>query len=128
MLTLLEGTATHNASDDLWSVLARAHACQRLASDDADLAYTVGLLSGAAKLLDTAPETVADSAGVGPDTREALVSGVGIVGRALAAVLAHEREDDDAVAATGFHGAEVSRVYLDALRESLTLVHEFLGR
>jgi EAL and modified HD-GYP domain-containing signal transduction protein len=47
VLALLEGTATYNASDDLWSVLARAHACQRLASDDADFAYTVGLLSGA---------------------------------------------------------------------------------
>jgi EAL and modified HD-GYP domain-containing signal transduction protein len=128
VLTLLEGTATQNTSDDLWSVLARAHACQRLATDSADLAYTVGLLSGAAHLLGTDAGTVADVAGVGPEAREALIAGEGRVGHALAAVLAHEREDDSAVAAAGYSGAEVSRIYLDALRESLQLVHDFLGR
>jgi EAL and modified HD-GYP domain-containing signal transduction protein len=128
VITLLEGTATQNASDDLWSVLARAHACSRLAPSSADLAYTIGLLSGAAQLLDTDVQTVAEGAGVGHDAREALVGGTGPAGRALRAVLAHEREDDEAVAAEGFNGAEVSRVYLDALRDSLQLVHEFLGR
>lgn len=128
VLALLEGTATQNASDDLWSVLARAHACQRLATDSADLAYTIGLLSGAAQLLGTDPAAVADGSGVGPDARQALVCGTGPAGRALRAVLAHEREDDDAVVAAGFDAAAVSRVYLDALRDSLQLVHDFLGR
>jgi EAL and modified HD-GYP domain-containing signal transduction protein len=128
VITLLEGTATQNASDDLWGVLARAHACSRLAPSSADLAYTIGLLSGAAQLLATDVETVAEVVGVGHDAREALVDGQGPAGHALRAVLAHEREDDEAVAAEGFNGAEVSRVYLDALRDSLQLVHEFLGR
>ena len=64
VLTLLEGTATQNASDDLWSVLARAHACARLTPDNADLAYTIGLLSGAAQLLGTDAEDVAKVAGL----------------------------------------------------------------
>lgn len=128
VLTLLEGTVTQNTTDDLWSVLARAHACQRLAVEQADLAYTVGLLSGAARLLSTDPESVADASGIGPDARVALVEGEGAAGRALRAVLAHEREDEAGVAAAGFSVGETSRVYLDALHESLQLVHVFLGR
>jgi EAL and modified HD-GYP domain-containing signal transduction protein len=128
VLTLLEGTATQNTTDELWSVLARAHACQRLAADQADLAYTVGLLSGAARLLGSDPETVADTSGIGPDARVALVAGEGPAGQALTAVLAHEREDDDGVLSTGFSVGEVSRFYLEALHESLQLVHQFLGR
>jgi EAL and modified HD-GYP domain-containing signal transduction protein len=128
VLALLEGTATQNTSDDLWSVLTRAHACQRLAVDDGDLAYTIGLLSGAAQLLSTDAATVAEVAGVGPDARAALLGGEGVAGRALRAVLAHEGEDDDGVAAAGFTSADVSRIYLEALHESLQLVHEFLGR
>lgn len=128
VLTLLEGTATQNTSDDLWSVLTRAHACQRLASNAADLAYTVGLLSGAAQLLGTDPVSVADVAGVGADARSALVDGAGPAGSALRAVIAHEQDDEGGIAAAGFRGADVSRIYLDALHESLQLVHEFLGR
>jgi c-di-GMP phosphodiesterase len=128
VLTLLEGTATQNASDDLWSVLARAHACSRLTPDSADLAYTIGLLAGAARLLGTDLEDVAKVAGLGRDASEALIGGAGPAGHALRAVLAHEREDDQAVAAEGLNAAEVSRVYLDALRDSLQLVHDFLGR
>jgi EAL and modified HD-GYP domain-containing signal transduction protein len=128
VLTLLEGTATQNTSDDLWSVLTRAHACQRLATAQSDLAYTIGLLSGAARLLGTDDGSVAEVSGVGPDARAALLNGDGPAGRALRAVLAHEAEDDDAVVAAGFTSADVSRIYLDALHESLQLVHEFLGR
>lgn len=126
VLTLLEGGTTRNSSDDLWSVLARAYACQRLAVHQADLAFTVGLLSGAAELLGSAPADVADGSGVGAEARAALLDGEGEAGRALTAVLAHERDDMEAVTATGLVPFDVSRAYLESLSESLKLVHDLL--
>lgn len=133
VLTLLEGIATPNSSDELWTVLTRAHACQRLVADgggksDADLAYTVGLLSGAAHLLGTDAETIADSSGVGAETRAALVDGQGPAGLALRAVLAQERDDELGILASGFQPGAVSRAYLSALHDSLQLVHQLVGR
>ncbi len=128
VLTLLEGGTTRSASDDLWSVLARAHACQRLAGRQADLAFTVGLLSGAADLLGATPDTVATGSGVGAQARAALLDGDGEAGRALVAVLAHERDDADGVTRTGLVPFDVSRAYLESLSESLQLVHDLLGR
>ena len=126
MLTLLEGGTTRNASDDLWSVLARAHACQRLAVHQSDLAFTVGLLSGAADLLGSEPADVADGSGVGAEARSALLDGDGEAGRALKAVLAHEQDDVDGIVATGLVPFDVSRAYLESLSESLQLVHDLM--
>ena len=132
VLTLLEGVATHNSSHELWNVLARAHACERLAAgiggSDTDAAYTVGLLSGAAHLLGTDVANVAEVSGVGEEARAALVDGAGVAGRALRAVIAHEREDTATLVALGFAPGEVSRVYMASLQESLQLVHQILGR
>jgi len=131
VLTLLEGVATQNASDELWSVLARALACQRLAEaagqQDTDLAYPVGLLAGAAHLLGSDARTVADATGVGDEARAALVDGEGPAGRALRAVLAHELDDDEGVESAGFATGEVSRIAIEALRDSLQLVRQILG-
>lgn len=127
VLTLLEGGTTTNSSDDLWAVLARAHACQRLADSDQDMAFTVGLLSGAADLLGSDLVTVADAAGIGPEARAALLEGAGPAGRVLAAVLAHEADDQEAIAATGLVPFDVSRAYLESLSESLQLVHDLTG-
>jgi c-di-GMP phosphodiesterase len=124
VLTLLEGSATTASSDGLWSVLARAFSCQRLGGGEADLAFTIGLLSGAAQLLGVEPEVVADGAGVGHEAREALLDGSGVAGRALIAVLAHERDDDEGIASTGLLPFDVSRAYLESLSESLKLVHD----
>lgn len=126
VLTLLEGGTTTSSSDDLWSVLARAFACQRLGAPEADLAFTVGLLSGAADLLGAEPESVAEGAGVGAEARAALLHGRGAAGRALAAVLAHERDDPDGIAETGLLPFDVSRTYLESLSESLELVHDLV--
>ena len=126
VLTLLEGGTTTSSSDDLWSVLARAFSCQRLGAPQADLAFTVGLLSGAADLLGVDPEQVADGAGVGVEARAALLSGEGSAGRALTAVLAHEADDAEAITATGLLPFDVSRTYLEALSESLELVHDLV--
>jgi EAL and modified HD-GYP domain-containing signal transduction protein len=126
VLTLLEGGTTRSSSDDLWSVLARAHACQRLAVHQPDLAFTVGLLSGAADLLGSAPSEVADRSGVGPEAKSALIEGDGEAGRALKAVLAHEKDDPDGISETGFVPFDVSRAYLESLSESLKLVHDLM--
>ncbi len=127
VLTLLEGSATTSSSDGLWSVLARAFACQRLGGPEADLAFTIGLLSGAAQLLGVEPDAVADGSGVGAEAREALLEGAGPAGRALVAVLAHEHDDDEGIASTGLLPFDVSRAYLESLSESLKLVHDVNG-
>jgi EAL and modified HD-GYP domain-containing signal transduction protein len=127
VLTLLEGGASSTSVDSLWSVLARAFACQRLGGDRADLAFTIGLLSGAAELLGVLPESVADGSGVSAEARNALLEGTGEAGRALVAVLAHERDDDEGIASTGLLPFDVSRAYLESLGESLKLVTELNG-
>jgi len=127
VLTLLEGGAVTAASDGLWSVLARAFACRRLGGDGADLAFTIGLLSGASELLGVEPEVVADGSGINNEARTALLEGTGEAGRALISVLAHERDDDEGVASTGLLPFDVSRAYLEALGESLKLVTEING-
>ncbi len=122
-LTMLEGGAVRNRIDDLWNVLTRANACQRLVRDERDLAYTIGMLSGCADLLGVELGEVASDAGIGPATRAALVEKVGPAGRALAAVLAHEAGDLDGISATGLMPYEVSRAYLESLSEALQVVN-----
>ncbi len=127
VLTLLEGSALGSASDDLWRVLARAFACERLADAEGDLAFTVGLLSGAAEMLGATEESVADGAGLREVAKAALVGHQGAAGHALAAVLAHEHEDAEGVAAAGLLPFDVSRAYLESLSASLELVHDLMG-
>ncbi|GAA3607772.1 HDOD domain-containing protein [Kineosporia mesophila] len=128
VLILIEGPSSASPADGLWKVLARAGTCRLLAPQEAgDLAFTVGLLSGAAELLGASPRTVAEAAGVTGDVRDALVSGLGGAGVALHAVLAHERDDDEGVAASGMSLHAVSHAYLESLSESLRLVEEISG-
>jgi c-di-GMP phosphodiesterase len=127
VLTLMEGSTVQEASDDLWTVLARAHACQRLSPHEPDLAFTVGLLSGAAQLLGTDPAEIAAGAGIGYQARLALLEGEGEAGRALSAVLAHERGDAPETQDVGFMPFDVSRTYLESLSDSLKLVHDLVG-
>jgi c-di-GMP phosphodiesterase len=124
VLALLDGGSVRDVSHDVWSVLARAHACQRLAAQHPDLGYTVGLLSGAAELLGAQADDVADGARLGTQARSALLHGDGDAGRALVAVLAHERDDLEELARTGLEPLDVSHAYLQSLRDSLQLVHD----
>ena len=59
--------------------------------------------------------------------RSALLDGTGDAGRALVAVLAHERDDVDAVARTGLAPLDVSHAYLQSLRDCLEIVHTLHG-
>lgn len=124
VLTLFEGGPAAASSDALWVVLTRAHACRGLAAADPDVAFTVGLLSGCAQLLGSEPEVVADAAGVAGSTREALLEGSGAAGRALSAVLAHELDDQEGIAASGLSPFDVSHTYLEALRAARRMVVE----
>jgi EAL and modified HD-GYP domain-containing signal transduction protein len=127
VLALLDGGTSRDVSDDLWAVLARAHACQRLSAEHPDLGYTVGLISGAAELLGAAPADVVEGAGLGAGARSALLDGDGDAGRALVAVLAHERDDVEGVTRTGLMPLDVSHAYLESLRDSLQIVHDLQG-
>jgi EAL and modified HD-GYP domain-containing signal transduction protein len=128
VLILLEGPSTASPADGLWKVLARACACRLLVPPGlADLAFTVGLLSGAAELLGASPQTVAEAAGVTKEVRDALVGVTGGAGTALSAVLAHERDDDAGVLASHLAPYDVSHAYLESLSESLRLVEEITG-
>jgi len=128
VLTMLEGPAAASPADCLWKVLARACACRLLApATAADLAFTVGLLSGAAELLGAPADQVAKASGVSVAVQDALAGGEGVAGRLLAAVRAHELEDEQGVLAAGMSPYDVSQIYLAALSDALRLVQEIAG-
>ena len=127
VLALLDGGSSRDVGHDVWSVLARAHATQRLAAAEPELGFTIGLLSGAAELLGAEPDDVVHGAGLGAHARSALLQGDGDAGRALTAVLAHERDDVAAVTRTGLEPLDVSHAYLESLRDSLAIVHDLAG-
>ena len=66
--------------------------------------------------------------GVGAEARAALLDGEGSAGRALTAVLAHEADDADAIAATGLLPFDVSRTYLEALTSRWSSSTTWSGR
>jgi c-di-GMP phosphodiesterase len=133
VLMLLEGPSQASPADGLWKVLARACACRTLdirssaSASIGGVAFTIGLLSGAAELLGIGPHLVAEAAGVTQEVHDALVSGLGATGTALHAVLAHERDDEEGVQASGLSPYDVSHAYLESLSESLRLVEEITG-
>ena len=101
----------------LWSVLARALTCGVLA--DSDAGYTVGLLSAVAAAGAPVRRLPGRALrGVRADRRHALRDQTGVYGPVLAAVLAHEENDLEAVAATGLDPQDVARIYLAAVPEA----------
>ena len=118
-LSVLSGTVA-DTPHNLWSVLSRAQACASLAGTDT--AFTVGLLSGVADVLGADPDRLLSSTGVSAELRAAIIDREGADGLALSAVVAHERDDVDAVEATGINVFDVSRVYLEALSRTLDIV------
>ncbi|MDM7830529.1 EAL and HDOD domain-containing protein [Cellulomonas edaphi] len=105
--------------DVLWSVLTRALACWRLASND-DAAYTVGMLSAMAGALDVSIESVVERSGVSAELARGLRGQGGFYGSVLDAAMGHEADDPAAVRAAGFNPIEVARTYLRAMPEALS--------
>jgi EAL and modified HD-GYP domain-containing signal transduction protein len=105
--------------DRLWVILARAMACEALADDSA--AYTVGMLSGLAQQLGVPTEAVLAKVGVSEVVAAAIRDEVGPMGLVLRAVRAHEHSDSAGVLRTGLLPGEVSRVYLECLRDALAI-------
>jgi EAL and modified HD-GYP domain-containing signal transduction protein len=101
----------------LWSILTRAMTCRTLAGDDA--AYTVGLLSAVAAQQAIDLEELVTRTGVSDQLAVGLLHHEGRYGRVLAAVLAHEENDTDAVQATGLEPWDVAHAYLAAVPVAL---------
>lgn len=114
-MTSLVG-ARSDTSEGLWTMLTRAVACRSLVGNDA--AYTVGLLSAAAAQLRVAPADLVARTGVSDDVSDALLTLSGPFGPVLAAVLAHEENDDEGVGATGLDPAAVAQAYLGAVADA----------
>ena len=102
----------------LWTVLARALACRELTATDAG--YTVGLLSGVASQQRIDIRSLLSRSGVSPEVARAVEACAGPLGRALAAVLAHEENDTTRVEATGLDPFTVAHAYLDAVPAALS--------
>lgn len=109
--SLLDARAS--SASTLWFTLTRAQACRLLAHHDN--AHTVGLLSAVAAQLRMDPRELVERTGVSSDVEDALRDRIGPWGPVLAAVLAHEADDPDAVEATGLAPDVVSDAYLAAV-------------
>lgn len=104
--------------DALWFILARALACRALSDETG---YTVGLLSGAETFLDLAPGEMVARANVSRSIAVAVRERSGPYGPVLAAVLAHEAGDAEAVEATGLSTFEVAHAYVGAVADALAI-------
>ncbi|WP_146099403.1 EAL and HDOD domain-containing protein [Kineococcus xinjiangensis] len=124
VVLMLLGGVTRSDPEALTLVLARATACARLVEPggQVDVAYTVGLLSGVARVLRISDEELIETTGVAPVVRAALLNHEGPAGRALAAVLGYEDEDLPRVSGAGHELYEVSRAYLAALSGAMATV------
>lgn len=116
VVLMLVGGTGKVAHDQVVTMLARASTCSALATNAPHVAFTAGLLSGVSEILGVAAVDTIRTTGVGPEVADALISGEGVAGTALRAVLAHERHNPQAVVANGFTPYEVSRAYLEAVR------------
>ncbi len=119
VVLMVLGGASRLPHESVVGLLARAGACARLVPARRDVAYTAGLLSGVSEVLGTDPRETVRSSGVDESIASAVLTGEGEVGMALRAVVGYERANPSVVVANGFSPFEVSRTYLDALRESL---------
>ncbi|WP_432524395.1 EAL and HDOD domain-containing protein [Kineococcus sp. SYSU DK006] len=128
VVLMLLGGVTSVDTESLTMVLARAAACARLSPHEADLAYTVGLLSGVAAVLGMREEELVDTTGVARAVRSALVDRQGTAGAALRAVLAYEEDEPCTIAEAGHVVYEVSRAYLAALSGAMATVGSVLER
>ena len=124
LMVLSSGFTTAQRQSALTFVLARAGACTRVATADAHVAHTVGLLSGMAEALDVGVDELLAQVRLHDDVTAALHRFEGPAGRALAAVLVSEDGGAPvpaaALAAAG-HDDRAALAYLSALGEAMAL-------
>ncbi|QIK84321.1 HDOD domain-containing protein [Sanguibacter sp. HDW7] len=113
--------STSDQIDNLWLLIARGITCERL-SPGSESAYTVGLLSALSTERGIPAHVLAERTRLSDDAYGALVLGEGPLGHVLQAVVAHERNDFDAVTAMGIEVDDVTRAYFDAIPEALDAV------
>ncbi|WP_102510127.1 EAL and HDOD domain-containing protein [Sanguibacter massiliensis] len=113
--------STVDQLDNLWLLIARGITCERLAPEH-DSAYTVGLLSALSTERGIPTQILAERTRLSNEAYDALVLGEGPLGTVLRAVIAHERNDLETVAATGISVDAVTRAYFDAIPEALDAV------
>ena len=101
----------------LWSILTRAITCHTLAGED--VGYTVGLLSAVAAQQAIDLTELVNRTGVSDQLAGALLRHEGRLGQVLAAVLAHEENDTEGVAAAGLEPWDVAHAYLGAVPNAL---------
>jgi EAL and modified HD-GYP domain-containing signal transduction protein len=89
---------THATDEQLTTALIRARMCHTLADRrglSADAAFTIGLLSGIADLINQSVTTLARSLPLAPDIAAALTRHEGPLGDVLATVRAYENTNTD---------------------------------
>ena len=124
LMVLSSGFTSAQRRSALTFVLARAGACARVATADAPIAHTVGLLSGMAEALHVTVDDLVGRVHLHEDVTAALHRFEGPAGRALAAVLVSEDGATPvpaAARAAAGHDERVALAYLAALGEAMAL-------
>ncbi|WP_129339079.1 EAL and HDOD domain-containing protein [Cellulomonas endophytica] len=114
---LVDARPTHVGP--LWSMLVRARTMHALSGSDAG--YTVGLLSALAAQQRVPIGEILDRTGVSADVADALRDHGGPWGALLEAVVCHEENDSEGIAATGLEPLAVAQAYLTAVPEALAI-------
>lgn len=120
--------ATKSGDDRFGPIVARARACELLAAETrgarlarGDVAFTLGLLHGLSELFGVSRGELIERLNLEGPLAESLRDLNSPLHAVLAAVLAHENLDDEALLASGFDAFDVSRAYLSALGWSLQI-------
>jgi EAL and modified HD-GYP domain-containing signal transduction protein len=121
----------------LSSVVTRARMCQNMAERmhlAGEAAFTVGLLSAVAEMLDQTPAELAPRLSLNAEVTDALVSGAGPLGELLSFVIAYESSDLPAIVAdagsvpgvgsNAASEADATRSYLEAVDWSTWLFEQ----
>jgi c-di-GMP-related signal transduction protein len=112
---------------DMAAAVTRARMCQNLAERmdvPGEPAFTVGLISAVAELLDQPVADLAPRLSLTAEITEALVAGAGPLGELLALVDAYEASDLPALVAGPLPGRDAARSYLDAVAWSTRMLDQ----
>jgi c-di-GMP phosphodiesterase len=122
---LLLSDAGAGRPDLVATALLRGHMCRSLAEtteQHPDRAFMVGLLSVADALVDRPLTEVIEELPIGPDLTTALLDREGPLGDLLGRVIAYERADFAAAAASPLDATTTTRAYIDAIDWSTRLI------